>query len=72
MTAEALKERLDREAFVCLTAAAGPMAVEEPMTRQRVVRRLADDAAVRRFVTDLLETYERVWDGCGCKVEYCR
>jgi hypothetical protein len=48
----------------------GLVAVEEPSPRERVVRRLADDAAVRAFVKDRLDTYERMWDGCGCKVEY--
>jgi hypothetical protein len=48
------------------------VAIEEPMSTRRVIRRLADDAEVRRFVQDRLDTYERMWDGCGCKVEYYR
>ena len=47
------------------------MAVEEPTSRQRVLRRLAEDE-VAAFVKDRLDTYERMWDGCGCKVEYFR
>jgi hypothetical protein len=50
---------------------AGMVAVEQPSSRERVVRRLADDQ-VRAFVKDRLDTYERMWDGCGCKVEYYR
>lgn len=50
---------------------AGMVAVERPSSRERVVRRLADDQ-VRAFVKDRLDTYERMWDGCGCKVEYYR
>lgn len=50
----------------------GWVAVEEPSPRERVVRRLADEAEVRAFVKDRLDTYERMWDGCGCKVEYWR
>ncbi len=50
----------------------GPIAVEEPSSGERVLRRLADDEEVRRFVKERLETYERMWDGCGCKVEYYR
>lgn len=50
----------------------GLVAVEEPSPKERVVRRLADDAAARAFVEDRLETYERMWDGCGCRVEYYR
>lgn len=45
-------------------------AVEAPSSAERVVRRLADEDAVRRFVRDRLDTYERMWDGCGCKVDY--
>lgn len=47
-------------------------AVEEPRSTERVVRRLPDEEAARRFVEDRLQTYERTWDGCGCKVEYYR
>lgn len=50
----------------------GPVAVEEPRSQERVVRRLDGEDAVRRFVQDRLDTYERMWDGCGCKVEYYR
>ncbi len=52
--------------------AEGLVAVEEPSPRERVVRRLADENEVRAFVKDRLDTYERMWDGCGCKVEYYR
>jgi hypothetical protein len=48
------------------------VAVEEPVSTRRVIRRMADDAEVRRFVQDRLDTYERMWDGCGCKVDYYR
>jgi len=48
------------------------VAVEQPMSTRRVIRRLTDEAEVRRFVQDRLDTYERMWDGCGCKVEYYR
>lgn len=48
----------------------GLAAVEEPSHTQRVVRLLGDERAVRRFVDERLATYERMWDGCGCKVDY--
>jgi hypothetical protein len=57
--------------LVIARGSAGPVAVEQPSSGERVVRRLADDE-VRRFVQDRLDTYERMWDGCGCKVEYYR
>jgi hypothetical protein len=37
-----------------------------------VIRRLADEAAAARFVADRLATYERMWDGCGCRIDYYR
>jgi hypothetical protein len=49
----------------------GLVAVEEPSPARRVIRRLAPQE-VRAFVQDRLDTYERMWDGCGCKVEYYR
>jgi hypothetical protein len=48
----------------------GVAAVEEPKADERVVRRLADDEEARRFVESRLEAYERMWDGCGCKIDY--
>lgn len=47
-------------------------AVESPAPGKRVVRPLESPAAVRRFVTDRLDTYERMWNGCGCKIDYYR
>jgi hypothetical protein len=45
-------------------------AVESPAPGRRVLRQLEGPAAVRRFVTDRLDTYERMWNGCGCKIDY--
>jgi len=45
-------------------------AVEEPTRLERVVRPLGDGQAVDAFVAKRLATYERMWDGCGCKVNY--
>jgi hypothetical protein len=39
-------------------------------TKQVLVRRFADRPAADRFVQCRLDTYERMWDGCGCKVQY--
>lgn len=57
--------------LVIVRDSVGPIAVEEPSSRERVLRRL-DPAEVAGFVKDRLDTYERMWDGCGCKVEYYR
>ena len=58
--------------LVIVRDSVGAVAVEEPANGKRVLRRLTDDAEVRRFVQDRLDTYDRMWDGCGCKVEYYR
>lgn len=46
------------------------VAIEEPEPDGRVVRVLEDLEAARRFVEDRMETYERMWDGCGCRIDY--
>jgi len=35
-----------------------------------LVRRLISREAAERFVEDRLTDYERMWDGCGCKIDY--
>jgi len=37
--------------------------VEDAEDRRRVVRPLADEAAVRALIADRLAAYERMWDG---------
>ena len=49
---------------------AGLAAVEQPRSGERVVRLLGGIDAVRPFVQQRLGLYERMWDGCGCKVDY--
>jgi hypothetical protein len=48
----------------------GFAAVERPGPGRRVVRRLEDEQQARSFIEERLETYERMWDGCGCKIDY--
>jgi hypothetical protein len=50
----------------------GLAAVEAPSAATRVVRRLGNAAAADRFVGDRLDTYERMWNGCGCRIDYYR
>ena len=45
-------------------------AVEQPRPDERVVRALGNEEAVRAFVRERMEKYERMWDGCGCRVDY--
>ena len=35
-----------------------------------LLRRLISREAAERFVEDRLNDYERMWDGCGCKIDY--
>jgi len=58
-------------ALLIIRTPAGPAAVETPSDQEVVVRPLAD-ADVRRFVTDRLAQYERMWEGCGCRIDYYR
>lgn len=45
-------------------------AVESPSRDARVIRFLGDRSKVDAFVRKRMEEYERMWDGCGVKVEY--
>ena len=57
-------------ALVVVRAGDRPAAVEQPEDGTRVVRRLDDGDAVRAFVAERLADYERMWDGCGCRIDY--
>jgi hypothetical protein len=35
-----------------------------------VIRRLTGAGEARALVARRLETYDKMWDGCGCKVDY--
>ena len=45
-------------------------AIERPAPGQRVMRPLNDRRSARAFVAERLALYDRVWDGCGCKIDY--
>ncbi len=45
-------------------------AVERPAPGERAVRPLAGRKAADAFVRRRLDAYDRMWDGCGCKVDY--
>ena len=45
--------------------------VQEQTPRGEIlVRRLNSRKAAERFIEDRLKDYERMWDGCGCKIDY--
>ena len=45
-------------------------ALEAPSREARVARLLGSPEAAAAFVQKRLAEYERMWDGCGVKVEY--
>ena len=48
----------------------GLVAVEAPSRDARVARLLGGPDEARAFVTKRMDEYERMWDGCGVKVDY--
>ena len=46
------------------------LAQEETPDREIVVRIRPSREAAEELVDRRLKTYERMWDGCGCKVDY--
>ncbi len=45
-------------------------ALEQPAPDGWVVRRLGGRAEADAFLKDRLAQYERMWDGCGCRIDY--
>jgi len=43
---------------------------EETPEREVLVRRLSSIDRANRMVDRRLADYERMWDGCGCKIDY--
>ena len=43
---------------------------QEPETRNLILREFPSQGEAEKFVEDRLETYDRMWDGCGCKIDY--
>lgn len=56
--------------LVILRIRAGLVAVEAPSRDARVARFLGGMDEARAFVARRMEEYERMWDGCGVKVDY--
>lgn len=49
----------------------GSYAVQEQTPGGEIlVRMLVSRKAAEHFIEDRLTVYERMWDGCGCKVDY--
>jgi hypothetical protein len=56
--------------IILLRYEGGFAVVEEPGPGERVLRGFDDEASARRFVEERMDTYERMWDGCGCRIDY--
>ncbi len=49
----------------------GAVLLQEQTDQGRILlRRLPSAAAARQLIAERLEIYERMWDGCGCKIHY--
>ncbi len=46
------------------------LVLEEAPRGRLLLRRYADRAAADAFVDRRLAAYDRMWDGCGCKIDY--
>jgi hypothetical protein len=57
-------------ALILLQFEDGLAALEQPSADRWVVRRLGDRPEADRFIQDRLAQYERMWDGCGCRIDY--
>jgi hypothetical protein len=43
---------------------------EETLKGEVLVRRMASRESAERFVDLRMQSYERMWNGCGCKIDY--
>lgn len=39
---------------------------------QLAVRKMASLEQARKLIEERLETYDRMWDGCGCRIDYSK
>lgn len=59
-----------RGMILVVESTVGLAVVEQPSPASRVVRAMANRDEVRSFVQDRLAAYDRMWDGCGCRIDY--
>lgn len=49
----------------------GVVAVQEQTPKNVIlIRALSSLQDAQRLVEERLDTYDRMWDGCGCKIDY--
>ena len=56
--------------LLILRGPGGLCAVEEPRPDERILRPLEDAAAAAALVRERMAAYEKMWDGCGVKIDY--
>jgi len=45
--------------------------IQEKSTKDEfIIRLMKSKKEAEEFIQQRLDTYDRMWDGCGCKVEY--
>ena len=43
---------------------------QHPETKKLILHEFPSEEEAGRFVEDRLKAYDRIWDGCGCKIDY--
>ena len=43
---------------------------EKSPKNEIILRRFIDEQSARQFVSGRMEIYDKMWDGCGCKINY--
>ena len=46
------------------------LTLEFTLNHELSIRKFKNGKEAEEFVNDRLETYDKMWDGCGCKVDY--
>ena len=46
------------------------LTLEFTLNHELSIRKFKNLKEAEEFVNDRLETYDKMWDGCGCKVDY--
>jgi hypothetical protein len=57
--------------FIRILKINGKIIVQEKTDKDEVALHLVvDEQEAEKLINERLDTYEKMWDGCGCKVKY--
>jgi len=57
--------------WIRILDAGGRILIQETTDKNEIAVRLSESLEeARRFVEERMETYDRMWDGCGCRIDY--